>query len=364
MLRIRKPTIIAWLKGEQYAEGRGWKNGRRTYTDKEEGRIVSIKEEMIRRDDYLLGAPYVQMHYEERHAPERTPSVWFINDTVRRHNLQTREPKKRTKGKDIVTRLLFPIRSIIRLGRIQQSIDFIGKKFIAGRTEPISIFATSYYQWFGLYRIWRVLAETAPSAIQCLQAFWRQFPIPNVVRCDNAMMFRGGGTALIGRFLKFLLRLNTTPLFSAPYQSYTNPHIEGHNSIFAQKLWAKHFFTNEADIDRECDRFNGESEKFFRWKFKERLACTHLRYLQSDREIDDNAPLRVRGKKICFIRFVQHWPEGYGVAVLNRFVPLPEAYNNQYVFAELHLDTAALHVLSECEGVATEIYRTRFQFQL
>ncbi len=363
-LKIRKPTIIAWLRKKQYTEGRGWKHGRRTYSDTEEERIVFLKREMITRDDYLLGAPYVQMHYAERHAPARTPSVWFIKDVVRRHGLQTREPKKRTRGKNIVARLLFPIQSIIQLGRIQQSIDFIGKKFITGRTEPISIFATSYYQWFELYRIWRVLAETAPSAITCLLTFWQRFPIPDAVRCDNATLFRGGGTALISGFLKFLLRLNITPLFSAPYQSYTNPHIEGHNSTFAQKLWAKHIFTNEADIDRECDRFNGESERFFRWKFKERLRDQHLRYVQPDYPIDRDPPVRTRGKKICFIRFAQLWPHGYGIVVLNRFVPLPEAYNNQYVFVELRLDTAMLHVLSEREGITLEILRILFPFQL
>jgi len=319
---------------------------------------------MIQRDDYLLGAPYVQMHYEERHAPERTPSVWFIKDVTRRNNLQTREPKKRDKGKNIVARLLFPIKSIIQLGRIQQSIDFIGKKFITGRSEPISIFATSYYQWFQLYRIRRVDAETAPSAMRCLQVFWQRFPIPDVVRCDNAMIFRGGGTALIGTFLKFLLRLNTIPLFSAPYQSYTNPHIEGHNSTFAQKLWAKHFFTSEEDIDRECERFNGESERFFRWRFKERLSYKYLRYLQPDQETDTETPLRTWRKKIYFIRFVQLWPQGYGIIVLNRFVPLPEAYNNQYVFVELRLDTATLHVFQEREGVATEILQKPFLFRL
>lgn len=307
---------------------------------------------MIERDDYLLGAPHVQMHYEERHASDRMPSIWFIKDVTRRYNLQTREPKKRTKGKNIVDRLLFPIQSIVKLGRIQQSIDFIGKKFITGRTEPISVFSTSYYQWFELYRIWRVHAETALSAMNCLKGLWQHFPIPHVLRCDNSSLFRGGGTASISAFLKFILSLNITPLFSAPYQSYTNPHIEGHNSSFAQKLWARHIFTNEEDIDRECDRFNAESEKFFRWKFKERLVDPSLRYFKPDRATDANTS-SIKGKKICFIRFVQLWPDGHGIVVLNRFVPLPEAYNNQYVFAELHLETAVLRVLSEQEGMAT-----------
>jgi len=197
---------------------------------------------MIDRKDYFLGASYVEMHYEDMHPDERRPSLWFIKDVVRRSGLQTYEPKKRSKQKGVVERLLFPITSIVTLGRIHQSCDFIGKKFIAGRTEPISIFGTSYYQWLKLYQIRRVLAETSESAIRFLTTFWKTFPLPNVMRMDNGMTFRGTGhaEAHIGRFLKFLLNLGITPLFSAAYQSYTNPHVEGHNRTFTQKLWSQH----------------------------------------------------------------------------------------------------------------------------
>lgn len=328
-----------------------------------------MKRGMIDRKDYFLGAPYVQMGYEETYPNERLPSIWFIKDVVQRNGLQITEPKKRTKDKGIVERLLFPITSIIGLGRIQQSCDFIGKKFIIGRTEPISIFGTSYYQFLKIYQIRRVLAETTESATRFLTTFWKTFPLPNVMRMDNGMTFRGAGRASgnVGRFLKFLLNLGITPLFAAAYQSYTNPHIEGHNRTFTQKLWSQHRFTAVDEIDRECERFNAESKKFYLWKFKERLTQKSLRYLR-----EDDVPLidilrSTRGKKICFIRFVERWSEEEfrcGFIVLNRFVAVPIEYTNQYVFVELDLLTATLHVRSERNGIATEIFSQPFPFTL
>ena len=251
----------------------------------------------------------------------------------------------------------------------QQASDFIGKKFIAGRKEPISIFSTSYYQRFSLYQIWRVSSETAESAIHCLSNLWTNTPIPNVMRADNGMTFRGtgAGEAHIGRFVKFLLNLNVIPLFSSPYQSYTNPHVEGHNRTFTEKLWDKTRFTTLDEIDTECDRFNTESREYCEYAFKERLAQRSLRLLAPGREVSDTLLRSIKGKRICFIRFVERWNEqdkACGVVILNRLVSLPESYFGQYVFVTLDLENAALHISSECNGVSTEILRQPFPYTL
>lgn len=309
------------------------------------------------------------MDYAKKFVHDPLPSLWFFDKTVRDAGLQTHEPKKRTKGQNIVERLRFPIRSILGLGRIQQAVDFIGKKYITGRSEPISVFSTSYYQWLQLYQIWRVLAETAESAIRCLTTLWTDTPIPDALRMDNGMTFRGtgAGEAHLGRFLKFLLNVGITPLFSSPYQSYTNPHVEGHNRTFTEKLWSTHHFTSETTIDQECDRFNVESREYYAYAFKERLGQRSLRYLDPQREINADILRSTKGKKICFIRFVQRWNEQgrtSGIVILNRFIPLPESYVNQYVFARLNLETATVHVDEEHDGVATEILRQPFPYTL
>jgi len=369
LLGVRKQTIIGWLKRKDYRDSRGWKkNCKRTHTDLEEQRIITIKQSRV-KGNYFVGAPYVLMDYNKQYSDETLPSEWFVKEVTRRAGLQTHEPKKRSKGQNIVSRLYFPIKSIIGLGKIHQSCDFIGKKYIRGQKEPINIFSTSFYQWFELYQIWRVFAETSEQAIKCLTNFWKIFPLPNVMRMDNGMTFRGTGkvAAHIGKFLKFILNLNIVPLFSSAHQSYTNPHIEGHNSSFTQKLWAKNFFSSVKEIDFECDRFNSESKEFFEWKFKERLLIHGMKCLTDKNIVDANILSSAKGKRICFIRFVERWKETndiVGIVVLDRFVEVPQPYLNQYVFVTLNLETAKLIITSEHNGIVNEISNQIFKYTL
>lgn len=341
----------------------------RTHTNDEAARIITLKQERIDRKAYFLGSPHIRMDYAKKFPSDPLPSVWFFDKAVRDAGLQTHKPKKRTKGMDIVKRLCFPIQSIVGLGRIQQAADFIGKKYIAGHSEPVNVFSTSYYQWLQLYQIWRVLAESAESAIQCLAALWKDTPIPDVMRMDNGMTFRGTGAseAHLGRCVKFLLNVGTIPLFSSPYQSYTNPHIEGHNRTFTEKLWSAHRFTQLETIDQECARFNAESREYYAFAFKEQLGQRTLRYLNPGQVISTDILRSTKGKKICFIRFVERWREKdriSGIVILNRFIPLPESYVHQYVFATLNLETATLSVAEEHNGVAIEILRQPFPYTL
>lgn len=349
-------------------DNRGWCSGKRKYTDNEENHIVTIKEEMLKNNNYLVGPEHVQMHYSIKYPNDRIPSEWFIAEITRKYNLQSKDIKKRKQGTNIVKRLLYPIQSIIKLGGIQQSADFIGKKFITGLKEPISFFSTGYYQWFKLYKIWRVQAETVDCATKCLHQFWTMHPIPQVLRVDNAMTFRGAGqvVAHLGRFLKFLLNLNIIPLFSAPYKSYTNPHIEGNNSTFARKVWTKNIFTSINEIRYEIERFNNELEKFYQWKFKERLSNKSLQFITNDSLIDTQTVHSTQRRKIAFIRFVERWSKlnKYGIVLLNKFIALSEKYNNQYVFAVINIQTASLHIYSEHDSISVEIYNQPFPITL
>ena len=369
-LGIRKATIIDWLKRESYEERRGWNQGRRVYTTDEEERVASLKRERIDRKRYFLGAPHVRMDYAKKFPDDPLPSLWFVHDVVRRQGLQTHEPKKRKKGQNIVSRLKFPMRSIVGLGKIQQASDFIGKKYVAGQKEPISIFSTSYYQWLKVYQVWRVSSEKAENAITCLTELWKRFPVPNVMRMDNGMTFRGTGRAEahVGRCVVFLLNRSVTPLFSSPYHSYTNPHIEGHNRTFTEKLWSTEHFTSDEQIDEACMRFNAESEEFCRWNFKDRLTDRALRFLPETSEPSEPEVLRsAKGKNICFIRFVERWKEKgeeCGVVILNRFVCIPDPYLNQYVFVTFDLETASIRVTSEHDGHTTQILKQRFPYTL
>lgn len=330
---------------------------------------MELKQARIDGKHYFLGSPHIQMDYGKKFVSDPLPSLWFVDEAVRRAGLQTHEPKKKKTGQSIVSRLLYPIKSIIDLGKIQQSCDFVGKKYISGSSQPVNIFATSFYQWFKLYQIWRVNGETAESAITKLVNFWTIYPMPHVMREDNGMSFRGTGLqeGKIGRFVKFLLNLNITPLFSAAYQSYTNPHIEGHNRTFDDKLWSKNFFNSTNEIDTECVKFNAESHEFFEWKFKERLSKGYFHRINSKSIIDSEILRSTKGKNICFIRFVQRWKETNetaGIVALNRFVEIPIAYLNQYVLVTLNLETTMIIITSESQGKVYQIINRRFEIIL
>lgn len=366
-LGISRPTIRAWLRQEAYTDDRGWAKGeQRKYTSAEATRIVTLKRRRIEERRYLQGAEHVRMDYALAYPNDRLPSHWFISETFRQHGLQTKRPTPKGKRQGIVERLRFPIQTIVGLGTIQQAADFVGKRWIAGRSEPISLFSTCYYQWLKQFRIWRTAAETAECAIACLTELWRTDPIPHVCRMDNGMQFRGTGrgAATIGQFLKFLLNLNVTPLFSSPYQSYTNPHIEGNNRTVGD-LWAANHFTGTDMLDVEIARFNAEHEAYVRWKFKERLADASLRHLERNERVETDILRSTQGKKVVFIRFVERWRERgdqTGIVLLNRFVAIPDAFVGQYVLASVNLETATLSVIEEHDGIASTILEAPYPY--
>lgn len=367
-LAVRKATLLAWLTKDSYEDGRGWVSGtHRKYSGDIEARVVALKRERISRQKYFTGAEHVQMDYAKAHPAEEPPSVWFIEEATRRAGLQTRVPKP-PKGNGSALRQCFPAKSIIALGRIHQSCDFVGKKFIRGSSVPVPVFSTSYYQWLKLYQIWRTESESADSVLCRLSLFWTDHPVPDVMRIDNAMTFRGssrGPEVTLSRFVVFLLNNGVTPLFSSQYRSYTNPHIEGHNRTFTEKLWSKNTFASLEEIDGACAAFNAEGEEFFRWKFAERLAAKGLRYASVELSGSDTL-VRTRGKRLCFIRFVEPWKSAngeVGIVILDRFVSLPAAYLNQYVFVVFELERARVVVYSEYEGTRTEIAKEPFPYR-
>ena len=156
------------------------------------------------------------MDYAKQFPDQEPPSVWFIDKTIRQAGLQTKKPKKHKKGG--AEYLLYPVQAIKELGSVHQSADFIGKKYIAGQREPINIFSTSYYAPFKLYQIKLVVAEQAVYALENLTKLWRKYPVPDVLRIDNGLQFRGTarGKRYLSTFLKFLLNLGIVPLFGSP----------------------------------------------------------------------------------------------------------------------------------------------------
>ncbi|MBU1778575.1 hypothetical protein KJ992_02880, partial [Patescibacteria group bacterium] len=300
------------------------------------------------------------MDYTKQYPQDLMPSVWHIDEVIRNVGLQTKKPKTKKKGGSQY--LLYPIQCVKQLGHIQQSADFIGKKYITGRTEPINIFSSTYYYPCKLYQIKRILAEKSTYVIEELKQQWQKYPIPNVLRVDNGLQFRGTASVkrAIGTFLKFLLNLNVSPLFGSPSKPWTNPHIEGHNRVFNEKVWRNNFFIDVEQIDRECKRFNQESLEFFKFKYSQFLSNNNFNYLESKQKIITDKLTTVKSKKIYFIRFVESQDNNQtsNITILNEIVYLPEKYNHQFVFVEWDIEKEQLLIYSEFEKQITLIQQT------
>ena len=306
------------------------------------------------------------MDYAKQYPHEQPPSIWFIDETVRKSGLQTRKPKKRKKGGSQY--LLYPVQAIRNLGSVQQSADFIGKKYISGQRDPINIFSTSYYAPFKLYQIKPVQAAKAVYAIENLIRLWRKHPLPNVLRIDNGLQFKGAGRAKLslGTFLKFLLNLNIKPLFGSPSKPWTNPHIEGHNRVFNEKVWGRNFFTDTDQIATECKRFNSESLEYFHYKYAQQIFNGNYPYIESGQKIETGKLLSVKGKRIFFIRFVESPEKGKEayIKILNENVSLPEKYNHQFVFAEWNIEKEKLTIYSEYKKVISLVMERTFRLNI
>jgi hypothetical protein len=329
-------------------------------------RICSIKRQRIENNKYFVGSEYVQMDYAKQYPDEQLPSIWFIKKTIRQAGLQTRKPKKHKKGGSQY--LLYPVQLIRGLGSVQQSADFIGKKYITGCRKPVNIFSTSYYAPFKLYQIKPVQAEKAVYAIENLIRLWRKYPLPNVLRIDNGLQFRGTarGKRSLGTFIKFLLNLNIKPLFGSPSKPWTNPHIEGHNRVFNEKVWGRNFFTHTDQIEAECKRFNTESLEYFHYRYAQQIFNSNYPYIEPNQEIETDKLLSVKNKRIFFIRFVES-PEkdkkAY-IKILNERIPLPEHYNHQFVFAEWNIEKEILSIYSEFKKSVTLIMEHIFNLNI
>ena len=368
ILNIRKPTIIKWLKQDTYKDSRGWQKGQaRTYNDSEiTERICAIKRTRIEHKNYFVGSNYVQMDYAKQFPDQEPPSIWFIDKTIRQAGLQTKKPKKHKNGG--AEYLLYPVQAIKALGTVHQSVDFIGKKYIAGQREPINIFSTSYYAPFKLYQIKLVEAEQAVYAIENLIKLWEKYPVPDVLRIDNGLQFRGTarGKRYLSTFLKFLLNLGIVPLFGSPSKPWTNPHIEGHNRVFNEKVWSQNFFTSRDQIAIECHRFNSESLEYFHFKYAHLVVNGSFSYIEHHQDIETDRLLSVKGKKVYFIRFVESSDKGSKawINILNETVLLPAQYSHQFVFVQWDIEHGQLLIYSEYKKIVTLIMERPFALNI
>lgn len=157
------------------ADARGCKKHRlRSYTLQDEKRVLLIHEHLDENaQTYFSGASAILQTYRKQYPRGKELTLRFIGRTLANHGLSTK-PKVRVKG---ASRYLhYPATLIQHLGQSILEIDFIGKKFIENRTQPVNFIGFSLTKPRKLKYFQRVESETAAEAIAHCQRFFRSFP--------------------------------------------------------------------------------------------------------------------------------------------------------------------------------------------
>lgn len=321
---------------------RGWKKGKnRSYSLRDEQRILKIHQELdADRLQYFSGASAILQRYQKLYPRAKSVSLRFIGRTLAKHGLSAK-PKVRRKG---VSRYLhYPEATINSLGKSLLEIDFIGKKFITGRTEPVNFIAFSLRFPRKLKHFQRIESETADEAIKHCKSYFKRFEKPQVVKLDNGFAFAGSGPwpRVLNSMVLFLLREKIIPVFTAPRKPWNQASVEGANSIFSRKLWNRFEFKNLNDIDHRLGHFNNSYERYTGYQKPKRLEARPKRFVPT----------------VYFIRKVYEHPgtkRGY-IDILKEQILLPKAYINMFVLAEWRLKSDKLMVYFEDNKKAIKI---------
>lgn len=147
-LGVSMEFVISWTKQSNQdptPDQRGWKKDRpRKYTDNQEKKILSVYHNL--KDDpssFFCGASAIANLWKRYSPLTLPPHLRYIGRVLKKHHLT--EKIKRGKNKGASRYLLYPeytILNAISQGSLLE-IDFIGKKFIQGRTEPLNFLGFS-----------------------------------------------------------------------------------------------------------------------------------------------------------------------------------------------------------------------------
>ncbi len=173
-------------------------------------------------------------------------------------------------------------------------IDFIGKKFIRGRTEPLNFIGFSLKKPRKLKHFRRITGETGDNVIKESKRFFNKFEKPDVVKIDNGFAMAGSSShpRVISKAPLWFLKKQVIPIFTPPRKPWSQASIEGSNSVFSRKFWNRIEFKDIQHVDERLEDFN----KNYQW---------YLGYKSPRREP------RVKNfiPKIYFIRKVYENPE-------------------------------------------------------
>ena len=345
--------MTTWTKSPNQnfeIDNRGWKKGRkRKWTKTTEKRIQKIHKELT--DDpkqFYVGPSAVDQEWRKRFPDSETPNLRTIGRILSELDLSYKRKKGRNKGASRY--LCYPEYTIYVLlcGRVAES-DFIGKKYITGRTEPINFVSFCFKKEPKLRYFQRVEAQTANCFIAECKKFFEKFEKPDYLKVDNCLAAIGSasGKRNISRTMKFLLDNQIIPIFSVPRKPFSQASIEGNNSVFSRFFWNKIHFNNVEEIDERLEDFNKCSEGYCRYQKPEKKKSTQNNFIP----------------KIYFIRQVKEKEntDKATINILNDEIQIRKSYINYFVLAEWNLKEEMIYIYFEKERKQKLIKKQSFK---
>ena len=351
--KVSRNFVTRWTQSEEQdftVDARGWEKGKSRKWDTEiKERIKSIRL-YLEQDpfEFYIGATAIQQEWRRRYSGEVLPPLRTIGKYLSEFGLvQTRKIKQKGAAKY----LCYPEHTIYnQLGDRVAEVDFIGKKYIHGSSEPLNFIGYSFKKEPRLSYYKRIEGQTTDSFITETDKFFGLFEKPDVIKLDNGLAFIGSasGKRNISRSMNFLLENNVIPVFAVPRKPFTQASIEGNNSVFSKKFWNRFDFKSLKEVDAKLELFNQSSQRYTGYKKPEK----------NHQKINLTS-------KIYFIRQVKEVSEiskskAY-IGVLNVKIPMPKSLINYYVLSEWNLNKETISIYFEKDKMQKLIRKIDFK---
>lgn len=345
---------MSWTKSpiqDFTKDNRGWpKRKRRKWNKKEEENIRTIHRQL--KDNpyqFYIGATAIGQEWRKKYPDISPPPLRTIGRIMADLKLSSKWKKDKHKG--AARYLCYPEHTIYTLlgGRVLES-DFIGKKYITGRTEPLNFIAFSFKKEPRLRYFKRIKGQTADNFIKQSELFFERFEKPDFMKIDNSLATIGSasGKRNISKAMAFLLKKQVIPIFAVPRKPFSQASIEGNNSVFARKFWNRIDFKSVKEVDEKIEWFNLSSQRYTGYQSPEIKSKNKKNFIP----------------RIYFTRQVKEDKEQTGKAfidVLNEKVFLSKSYINYFVLAEWELKKEQLYIYFEKEQQPKMIKKLSFK---
>jgi transposase len=262
---VSKKFVVRWTKApdqECSLDMRGWPKGvGRKWDASVVARVREIHDDLRENPhQFFTGATAIAQEWGTRYPGATPPPLRTIGKMMSDLGLSTEKPRIRRKGASRY--LCYPEHTVYTcLGKRVLEADFIGKKYITGRTEPIHFIGFSFKKEPRLRHFRRIEAQTAAYFIRECSTFFEEFERPDCIKVDNslAMIGSASGKRNISTAMSFLLKNTIYPIFAVPRKPFSQASIEGNNSVFSRKFWNRIAFSSLEEIDEKLEWFNKAS---------------------------------------------------------------------------------------------------------